>query len=226
MTTDLIAIPQPDVLMRLSEWTGKRTELLQSAAAMKTVETDRDLDATGALQTLIGKHIRDLETERKRVTAPIDKLKKDIIDQEKDMRAGLEVEHARLKRLNDAYATRKAIEAEAERKRLRLEEEHRRMIEAEKQMAAQELFGPETVIEPTPAPVIAPAPIQDRAQLSNNRTVKRWSYQVIDAQLVPREYLCLEERKVRGYIAYCEKMGTDPVIPGIQFEARMSVEGR
>ena len=100
------------------------------------------------------------------------------------------------------------------------------MAEAAKQSAMEELFGPETVIKPTAVPVIAHLPVVDKVQLSSNRTVKRWSYQVLDAQLIPRDYLCLEERKVRGYIAYCEKMGTDPVIPGIQFEARMSVEGK
>jgi hypothetical protein len=148
------------------------------------------------------------------------------MEQEKEMRAGLECEHQRLKRLNDAYATRKAIEAEAERKRLRLEEEQRRIADAERQAAAQDLFGEETVIEPTPAPVIAPEPIQDRAKLSNNRTVKRWSFQITDAQVIPREFLIVDDAKIRTYITYCEKMQKDPEIPGVKFEARMSVEGR
>jgi len=214
-----------DALAKADKWLAKKTTILENAALVTVVDSVERLNASGAVYTEIAKHIKALETERMAITKPLDEVKKQIMDQEKAMRGPLEAEQKRIKGLNDAYATKLAAEAEAERRRLAAEELRQANEAAERAAKAREAFGEDVAIkEPEQAPLAPPPP--EKVQLSGARTVKRFSFVVTDPNKVPREYLAVDEARIRAHIKNAEAMGRDPEIPGVRFEAKISVESK
>jgi len=211
-----------DALERASKWTAQRAALLDLAPTITTVANQAEAERAVSLANAIRDHIKALDTERRKVTAPLDKMKSDIMAQEKSMRSDLEAERTRIKSLSDAYATRLAIERTAEAKRQIEAAEAARMEAAERAAEAERLWGPEAD-EPAPelATLAAPPPV---AKIAGARMVKRWTHWIQDASAVPREYLTVDDAKIRAYVSYTTKLGNDPVVPGVVFEARMSVE--
>jgi multidrug efflux pump subunit AcrA (membrane-fusion protein) len=240
---EIITINPAD--LQKADWIAKRDHFIELADMVQAVETDEQVQASGATYTAIKKHIKFLSDERLALTRRIDAAKKGIMDQEKEMVCNLEKAADRLKALNDSYATKKAAEAEAERRRI-AEEERRRMEElarkeqaeakrqqelAEKQARAASAFGASAQVEPPPPPPPPveelpplPPPPPEKMQIAGTRTVKRWSHVVYDSELVPRKYLIVDDSKIRSHIKHAEEMGTDPCIPGVKFEAKISVE--
>lgn len=206
-------------LANSEQWLADRENLLSCARNIDEVETPNTLDNSGAIYTAIGKHIKRLESERKKITGPIDKLKKSIMAQEKEMRAELISEHARLKSLNDAYATKLAKE---ERERLEQQERelmHKKLAEVD----AHERFGFAAQVG---SDDITAEESECARKLTDNRLVKRWEYKVSNHNKIPREFLIPDEKKIRAAIKYAENMELDPEIPGIEFTSRVSVEGK
>lgn len=215
---------QPDALDQKSEWIASRDTLLERAREIKAVDSDKDLNAASDVQTQAGKLIKDLEKERKGITGPLDTIKKHIMAREKELRADLESERFRLKKLNDAYATKLAREREEEERRRREAEERERLAQAERQAETEALFGEGAVAKEEEAEPVEPEP--EKPRLSNARTVTRWDFRVAEPDKVPREYTSPDESKIRAAINYQVKLGKTPEIPGVEITKRESVEGR
>jgi hypothetical protein len=219
MSEELIKFEEvkADSLSRRVEWIAKRDALAARAVAVVAVATDSDLETAGKLQTEITRLLKDLEAARMALTRPIDERKREIMAQEKELAAALEKELFRLKKLNGDYATRKAAEAEAARRRIEAEAR----AQAEREQAALEeqakksasLFGPVATF--APAPAAAPAPVQPAAPIpqapktSANSFVETWKFDVTDQLQVPREFLVVDETKIRAWLAYQKKLGAD-----------------
>jgi hypothetical protein len=211
-----------DALERAGRWIQRRDSLLACAPSLQMVTTPAEAAEAAELANAMRQCIADLESERKKVTSPLDRMKKEIMAQERSLRADLETERARLKRLTDQYATRLAAEREAEARRQREAEEAARMEAAKRAAEIEELFGAEAD-EPAPEmPAATPPP--DKLRVEGARVVERWSHWVQDASRVPREYLSVDDAKIRAYLGYCKRMEIKPEIPGVVFEKRMSVE--
>ena len=219
MSEELIKFEEvkADSLSRRVEWIAKRDALAARAVAVVAVATDSDLETAGKLQTEITRLLKDLEAARMALTRPIDERKREIMAQEKELAAALEKELFRLKKLNGDYATQKAAEAEAARRRIEAEAR----AQAEREQAALEeqakksasLFGPVATF--APAPAAAPAPVQPAAPIpqapktSANSFVETWKFDVTDQLQVPREFLVVDETKIRAWLAYQKKLGAD-----------------
>lgn len=228
-----------DLSLVAANWIAERDGVLKVAERITSIDSDDDLDNSGATYTKIGKMIRALEAERKTLTAPIDAMKKDIMAQEKKLRADLEDHQRRLKRMNDTYATEQARKAEEARKAQEAEEEALRIAEAEKALAAdkaREVFGEDIEIDQSTKPEEGnpfealppnqvPQPVKP-AKPTSNRMRKRWDFEIKDPRKIPREYLTVDEKKIRAAIKYAESVDKEPVIPGVKFTSRVSVEGR
>lgn len=201
-----------DVLSKRDDWIAGRDAILAVSAEVRKVADDVTLDRAGSIYTDARRHVKALEQARKAVTEPIDAVKKQIMADEKAMRAELEREAERLKSMCDAYATAKAQEAE---------EARRKQAEAEtaKDRVAS-VFGAAATVGMANSPAIA-AP-----KSSANRMVERWSFEVLDSAAVPREFLTVDDAKIRAWMQAQTKLGITPQLPGVVFEKTVSVEAK
>jgi hypothetical protein len=131
---------------------------------------------------------------------------------------GFDQEQERLRRaveqrLLHEQRAREAKEAE----RLRREAEDRQLAEA---LAATEIGDDDLaeaivsaapVVElPPPAPVIVPTKVQAVAGASTRTT---WKFRIVNAALIPREYLAVDEAKIGGVVRAMKEAAN---IPGIE----------
>lgn len=209
--------------IRKAEWIEERDELLGIIEKVKSVDTDNDLKQSGKLQTRASKHLKKLEEERKKVKAPITAAGKLVDGYAKELREDLESEIARIKKLNGDYATKKAEEAEAERRRIADEE----AAKAAEQTNHPTLFGGMEV-EMEPQEIIRPVEPLPTGKVSTgaNAMVKVWEFEIVNAKAIPRDFLSVDQSKIRNYMNYKTKMGETPEIPGICFSSRVDVRSR
>jgi hypothetical protein len=148
-----------------------------------------------------------------------------------------EQEQARLRREAEARAQREREQAEREareraaieQRRLQDEAEERRLAEAAELEARGDTAGAERLIsEPvtapvvvTPAPVFAPQPPVAVAPKVDGVSFRTdWDFEIVDANLIPREYLIPDEKKIRGVV---KAMRGAARIPGVRpFEKRIT----
>lgn len=204
---------------RESKWIEGRALLLADAVDIVAVDNDSQLESASAVYTRITKHVSALEKIRKSVTGPLDDLKKQIMSQERELKATLEAEAARIKGMNDAYATAKFDREQAERQAA-IDAAAHAAIESD---AAADLFG-NADVQTASEPIIIPS--ADKPRTSAGRTVIRWEFEVIDTSQIPREFMSVDESKIRKYRDYQIQIGNEPSIPGVMFTRNISVESR
>lgn len=208
-----------------SSWLADRNDLLARAASIATVDSDAALETAGEIQTAISKAIKKLEAERKRVTLPLDEVKKQIMAQEKKLAAPLNAELTRIKSMTSAYATECARRIEEERRRRELEE--RRAAEAAL-VAEENPFAAPPCADAQIA-VAQPLPIPAMPKTSANRMVERWDFVITDANAVPRELCSPDEKKIRAFLAARKAEGykADQLsVKGLKISATVQVQSR
>lgn len=207
------------------EWLATRDALAERALQVpERIETQQDVESAAALQSEIRAHVKALNEKRMNLTRQLDTVKKSLIAQEREMIQPIDEQLTRIKGVTSEYATRKAKEAEEERRRIMEEERKRQEAEARASMEAEDVFGSPVAMSNNNAPQ---EPVQlppEKQKVAGARTVKRWSFTVVNPAAVPGEYKSVDEAKICAYVQFAEKMKTDPVIPGVQFESRISVE--
>ena len=215
-----------------AEWLAKRAKLVQGMGKITEVNSQEQLDVAGSLQTKAGKLIKALAKERLGLTRPLDAMKKEIMEQEKAMISQLQAEMERVKRINSAYATRVAAEAEAERQRIQAEEQAKAEAEMAKQQTeaekVREMFGDDVEIMQEPVKVEPPAaPLPTgKVKSSANKMVTRWEFDIVDSACVPREFCTVDERKIRAYLKAQTTLGKDPSIEGVRFSKFVDVQAK
>lgn len=214
--------------MQAAKWIEKREKILTDAAAIEKVESAHDLEISGGVQSALEKHIKTLSKRRLELTRPLDKTKKNIMDQEKAMVADLTKEQVRIKKMNDTYATKAEEDRQAVIQAQREAEAATTIQEAEAQNAEPETSsafgGVELAPAPVKAPVFTPPPL--KIKTTHNRQVTRYDFQIIDPNQVPRQFCSVDEKKIRAYIAYQKQIKQEPVITGVVFSKLVSVESK
>ncbi len=224
-----LGIVEVKTSIQAADWTNSRDRLIERAREVRQVTNAAEFELAGAIQSEGAKLIRKLENARKEVTAPIDDLKKQIMAKEKELRADIEAEVSRIKSLNSAYATEQARKAEEERRRI--EEAERRAAEAQvaAEAAAQaDPFGFNAPTAPAATPLIPTATVK-AAHSSSNRVVEKWDFFIRDVNLVPRQFLVVDESRIRAFLAAKKAEGyraDEIAIPGIRISASMQVYSR
>jgi hypothetical protein len=226
-------------LAKRTEWMIKRNILVATADGITVVENQQQFEQAGALQTDMTRHIKELETARMELTRPIDQLKKDIMAQEKVMVDAMSVRLAKLKTMNNAYATAQSQAAEAERRRIEQEQRaeaerlHAEQVAKEEADAkARALFGDKAVIAeaPPPTPVaVAPTPVVQAPKTFANKMVEVWGFEIVDANAVPCEFKVVDETRVRKWLQYQKSLGATVEslsVPGIKFNKSMQVQAK
>ena len=226
-------------LVLTTDWQAARDKLLLEAKAITTVASDADLERATAIDTTAKKLLNSLETYRKGITSRLDAVKKNIMAQQRELAAALETEQNRVNRLCVAYAT------EQERKRQeelrRIEEERRREAEAAAAAAAAAEAAASDPASPdydpfgmaAPEPVVMQpierVPIQQRPRSKSAAFVKVYKFEIQNEADVPRQFLCVDESRIRKFVEYQKSQGVeaeDIRIPGIRVYSEMSVRAR
>lgn len=230
-----------DALAQQQAWIDARDALTRKAGAIADVADDTTLRVAAGLLGDAKKHLAALERQRKELTAPLDAMKRAITAQERDLAEPLATEIDRLKTVSDRYATaraaqaeearRAAAQAEAEAIERTAREQARLDAEAEvKRAKVSAMFGADAaakIVTPVAAQAVVPqaAPIPVAPKVAGSRMVTRWTINVTDPAAVPREFCVVDEVKIRAWLNYQVKLGnTEPAMPGVAFEAHVSVE--
>lgn len=199
-----------------------------------TVTIEGNEQRTNAVE--LGKKLnaltKDLETERLNQTRPLDATKKEIMDLYAPITSTTTTMVQTLKKAIvtfDQAEQRKADEL-ARIARLKAEEDARKERErlaklAEKQMEqnrfekAEETISKMEDVAPVVVPIYTP-PIQKQ---KGESTRKVWKFEIINEKLIPREYLQIDESKIRGVVTAL-KGATN--IPGIRVYSEDSMSFR
>lgn len=165
---------------------------LENASVSLVITGEKELANASDMLARVAKLRKQLEERRKFFTQPLNDQVKKINNLFKMWSEPLD----RIDRkLRDAIA---AYRAEAERKRREEEEFNRRKQELLARLAGKKGQEP----PPPPPPVeTMPAPAAVRTKSGLVTTRKVWTFKVVDESLIPREYLVLDEAKVRKAIS-------------------------
>ena len=222
---------------------------VDAAKGIISVGNDADFERSGAAQTLLTKLVSDFDKKRLELTRPIDALKDRVMAEAKAFTLPARTELERVKSLNNAYATAKARAAEAERRRIA--EEERRRAEAEfaaqqqaeaeakaQAEAARAVFGDSAEVTAQPVPQDTPAPTHPveptlmprvtAPRTESNNIAKVWKFEVTDTAKVPREFLTVDEAKIRSLVDYHKKIGDieSLTVAGVRFYWESSVRSK
>lgn len=234
-----------NTLKSQEKWISERNANLALAKTITEVGDNEQLEEAGKVESEAKKLIKSMDEIRKGITRKLDAIKKGIMDTEKEMTAGLQKESTRINRLMSDYATKQLRAAqEAERKRQQAERdaaEAAAKAEAEAEAAAKAAyeaqisenpFAPEPEPPAPPVyvqPVLEQVPYVERPRTSTNSFTAVTKFEVIDSSKVAREFLSVDESKIREFLSYRKKMGDDMesiVIEGVKIWTEAQVKTR
>jgi hypothetical protein len=195
--------------------------LVLRARSILTVESRGDYEATVSV-------LRDLKTVYQRamdffepMRKAADEAKKRVLEARAKITDPLAVEEGRLKRLGSIF-----LQADARRRNeqeAKLLAEQRRLEERsrEKQAKALDKAGETEAAAGIRAQPIQVAPIiveKPKVEGSAERTV--WKFEVIDASLIPREFMRPDEQAIGGYVRSARERAS---IPGVRVYSESSM---
>jgi len=163
---------------------GKDLEVKDEASSQEAVRL------IARTQTLI----KELEGERTILTKPLLDFKKGVDNNFKVYSTHLETLRSRLRGRLTTYQAR--VEHEARLAQKAAEDEAAR-IQAELDAEAKEkgIEAPQVVV-----PAVVPEKHITRTEEASASLAKTWTYELEDLDKVPREWLCLDDRKVKAAI--------------------------
>jgi len=156
-----------------------------------------DVDATEATNILgfIATAKKKLEEKRTFFVGPLNGQVKNINNLFKQYNAPLDNADGTLRRKVLAYRQEQVRQQRKEEERLRkLAEKEQQRIE--KKAEKKGLPAPPPLV----MPVIKSAPKTMQATLGSATMKTAWDFQVVDENLVPREYLVVDEKKIRAVV--------------------------
>ena len=199
MANELIKIQLPDVTQEITlenEWFQKRDVMLAEAQGY-TVATANNADIIGEAVSKLGKMASKIEAERKKLTAPFltaQRTIKAVVDKATEPIAA---ETMRLKELLSEFAEAERQRLAEEAKQAEMSRLAREAAEAERQRLEEDLFGSATAVT-----VIEPEPVQQAApKVDGVRLSEAVTFDVMDENLIPVQFLSFDPAKLRAWIA-------------------------
>jgi len=217
------------------------TEDLEKETSVTTLTTQanavvitgqQDLDVAGQLLIEVKRRYKELDSQRKTITNPIDAAKKAVMDLFRNPLLQLEKAESVIKNAIIKYddeqkeiarkqqlELQKLADQEAERQKKLLDAKIQRAEASGKVEKAEELAIQKEMIVPIAAPVVTPT-IEQPAGVSY-KTI--WSAEVTDISQVPREYMIANLPSLNK-IAQATKGSIS--IPGVKFIATKILASR
>ena len=214
----------------------RKTDLLTTAATITEIN-DGNVNNASNFVKQIDTFLKSVKNERLAFTRKLDEVKKQFMTKEHELCDELTNAKTTIQGLISAYLTekeRQRIEAERERARLEAEAELARQEAEEKARQDAEIasmFGNNAPQETPPPPPqeTPPLPIVEKTVVSNVRQVKVARWNITDASKLPREFLSVDESKIRAFANDKMKAGIDLKsiqIDGIEFFEEISAQLR
>lgn len=214
----------------------RKTNLLTTAATITEIN-DGNVNNASNFVKQIDTFLKSVKNERLAFTRKLDEVKKQFMSKEHELCDELTNAKTTIQGLISAYLTekeRQRIEAEKERARLEAEAELARQEAEEKARQDAEIasmFGNATpTVEPPRPPQQIPLPPKvEKPIISNVRQVKVARWNITDASKLPREFLSVDETKIRAFANDKLKAGIDLKsiqIDGIEFFEEVSAQVR
>lgn len=193
--------------------------LIQESEQLTVIATEVDLNTASLYYKKFGTIGKDLESVRKQIVKPLTDAKKTIDDFFKAISQLKDGEESRIKGLIENYLRRlrqleeakKAKEAEERRREEAKRAEERRLAEEQgEEVVEEEQQGIEIeVVEPQEK-------LSDK-NIFGVTSQRKKTFQVVDLNKVPREFLMLDEKKVAELRKNYDFEVKEEVIPGIKF---------
>jgi hypothetical protein len=197
-----------------------------------SITNQSEYDTAAEILKEVKSRYKELDTQRKKITRPIDEAKKAIMDLFNHPLELLSNAESKLKRLMINYSTEKQREADEKRRQLqeiadKEAERQKKLLDAKieraktsgKEEKAEELEQKKEEILPIDVPKVS-ARIDTPVGVSFR---DKWTAEVVDEMLVPREYLIVNQSAL-DKIAQATK-GTVP-IPGVKFKSEKILASR
>lgn len=191
---------------------------LTEQAKLLTVQTDGDLLAAGALRATIKGCLKRIDEVCDPVVKAAHAAHKAAVKQKSDLQAPLVTADSTLGQRMAAYHEAQEAVRRQEEARLQAEETKRiedaRMADAELAEAVGDTQAATAILE---APVVA-APVRlEATKVEGTSFRKSWEFEIMDPNLIPREYLVVDEKKLRRVV---QAMGETAKIPGVRIYSR------
>lgn len=210
----IIKLPSlPTEVSIKSDWLNTRDKLVTKTQAIASVDNQDAFEDAEILLKKLTSTSNELEKQRKAMAKPFREADKTIKKTADTARNVLESEKARLKKIMADYMTEVEAKRQAEIQRQIEEEEKKRAELANSPFAdCAEQEEPEQIAAETP---------NVRRSFSNLREV--WRFEIINPHEVPREFMMIDERKIREHVNR-EKEAT--TIPGVRVWSEKTVQSR
>jgi hypothetical protein len=211
-----ISIPEPDTSITISA-----QGLLLSAEAFAVTTPQQYTEAAEMLKHIKGK-AKELDETRKSLTKPLDESKKRIMDFFAKPLDFLTKAENSIKRSMISYSDEQdRIRREEQRKAEEAARKERERIEAQARKAAESGKIERAVeLEQRAAAVVAPIISREPPKVTGINTREVWRFEVVDAAAVPREFLMVDESKIRKYV---QAMKSDSMIAGVRVWSEKSL---
>ena len=179
----------------------ERNKLLESLPTIEAV-TDDNAQEIGKLVKSVDSYCKKVKNERLALTRRIDALKKAFMDKEHELTDKLLDWKNNALQLTTIYTTEKE-RARIEAEKAKAIEEAEKVMEDERKAALASAFGQ---VAPPPPVEILPPP---KTTVANLRQTKTARFEIIDENKIPRQFLSVDERKIKQYADDAMKQGIE-----------------
>ena len=219
--SELTSVMENTEVKELSE---QSTQIAEAVQILKVVTAPQYESAGEKLKEIKG-HQKRLDALRKSFTQPLDQAKSAIMDffrkpEEKLKQAESVLKNAMLGYVNEqdriAREAQSRLDEEARKQREKLEEQARKAADKGKTEKADILLTKAALVE---APVVQ----AQQVKVAGQGVRLDWDFQVVDASLIPREYLMVDEMKIRKMVKAFKE---DAKIPGVKIFSKNIISSR
>lgn len=183
----------------------ERNKLLDSLPTIEAV-TDDNAQEIGKLVKNVDSYCKKVKNERLALTRRIDALKKAFMDKEHELTDKLLAWKNNALQLTTIYTTEKE-RARLEAEKAKAIEEAEKAMEEERKAALASAFGqvapPPQAETPPPVEILPP----EKTKVANLRQIKTARFEITDENKIPRQFLSVDERKIKQYADDAMKQG-------------------
>jgi hypothetical protein len=217
---------QPDLVTdpSITALAPDRDELVARAQNVKIITATGYGEAAGWLKSIKG-FLKAIEDARTRITKPLNDSLREVNAQAKEAARPFLESEAKIKRAMIAYSDEQDRIRAAEQRRANeaAEKERLRLQEIADRAAAKGQEGKAEIFAERAQAVVAPVAQRAAPKVEGVSIPKVWQYEITDEDLIPREYLVVDEVKLRKVVMALKSQTN---IPGVRvFEQKRIAAG-